>query len=400
MPNLRLCSTLFLATILAGCQQASGSGAPAEGAVATAAPASAAPAAPAPTRTAVGARVDELRGEVQRLDGNIDQHLATLAQIRQERDATAGQYYAAVGEISTRLQAGTTPSNPLMLAKWAEARGLLDKLEGNLSHVSALANDMAIDGQTGAYLDDSTRAVFAMPGALDEDHAQLRELDAEVGASQAKLSGEMTAVTNEINRQNASLGVERNNIATLAEGVRAGQFVGRSLANPPVRVAAAKAPQAKAAATHGKLHRGDKAKPAAPAETASAAPASDAPSLPAKPADKRSAKPAHSAAVSRDAHGALMVIRLDGYHERYEEALYSAVSRTLQAQPNAKFRVTGISPEGASSDETAARLGDVRRRVEDVQRSLLAFGLDPARVSTASTTNRRAPVEEIRVYKQ
>jgi hypothetical protein len=440
MPNLRLCSTFLLAAILGGCQQASVGGSTPQNGGNDAAPASFAPTvAAAPAGTAVGARAQELRGQAQQLNTTIDQHLAQLRQIRQERDAVADQYYAAVGEISARLHVGTTPSNPIMMAKWTEARGLLDKLEGNLSQVTALSNDMAVDGQTGDYLENSTRAVFVMPGAVDEDHAQLRALEEAVGASESKVSGELIEVTNEINRQNAALGIERNNLSTLAEGVRAGQYLGHSLANPPVRPAGkgagAPAKAAPAAATPhggpGHHHHGDKGKAktpaaapaldqpaqnAAPAQPADATPATDAPNpaapavettplpapAPTKPHDKRSVKPAHgtTAALPRDGHGALMVIRIDQYDQRYQEALYGAVSKALQRQPNAKFRIVGVTPEAGRPEDTALRLGDVRRHVEDVERSLLAFGVNGTQISTVSAADKRAPVEEIRVYKQ
>jgi len=394
--------------ILGGCQQATIGSAQSAGtnAVPAAAP-SAVPSRPvAPAGTAVGARAQELRAQAQELSGTIDGHLERLRQIRQERDAAAGQYYAVIGEIDGKLRTGTTPSNPILMAKWTEARGLLDKLEGNLSQVTALSNDMAIDGQTGAYLENSTRAVFVMPGAVDEDHAQLRALEAEVAASDSKVSGELIEVTNEINRQNAALGVERNNLATLAEAVSA-----------PAQGNAGKA----AAQQPKHRHHGNKATPPSPAPSAAPEAAASAPSgnasaqvapgveatplaAPAKSSDKRAAKSAHGASPAHAKaalpHGALMVIRFDGYQARYEEALYRAVSHTLAQQPNAKFRIVGVSPEAAQPDDTASRLGDVRRHVDDVQRSLLAFGLAPARISASSETNRRTPVEEIRIYRQ
>lgn len=430
MPNLRLRSTFLLAAILGGCQQA-----PAPSADIDSAPASVAPGAPAPSGTAAGSRTQELRGQVQQLKSGIDQHLAQLSQIRQERQALASQYYTQVGEISTKLQAGTTPSNPVLTQKWTEARRSLDKLEDNLSHVTALSNDMAVDGQTGVYLDDSTRAALLMPGALDEDHSQLRSLQAEVAGAQAEIGGELIDVTTEINRQNAALEIERNNIATLAESVRVGELLGHSLANNQLRYvslqaspaapigAPATAPVAhghgKAAGPHHQYalhrHKGAAMAHAAPAPgappsvqagpvLASSAAPSDAP-MPLTPSSqhvKPAAKPVHpvTKASAVDKRAPLMVIRFDRFTERYEEALYRAISQTLDAQPNANFQIRGVTPEASMPAGTAERLAAVRRHVEDVQRSLLAFGLTPTRISTSAEANVAAPVEEIRIYKQ
>lgn len=399
--------------------------------------------------------MQELRGQVQHLRSSIDQHLAMLRQIRQERQTAAERYYAQVGEISAKLQSGTTPSNPILTQKWTQARTSLDKLEDNLSRVTALSNDMAVDGQTGVYLDDSTRAAFLMPGALDEDHYQLRSLQAEVAGSQAEIGDELTDVTNEINRQNAALGIERNNIATLAEGVRVGELLGHSLANNqpryvsmqapgaavPIGAPATAAPAARTAPVahlHGKAagprhqyasrrHKGKgrmtahaapapgnpNAQPptqAVPAQTSTApspasnAPASNAPVAlsPSAQRVKPPARPVHpvTKASAVDKRAPLMVIRFDRFTERYEEALYRAVSQTLDAQPSASFEIRGVTPEASLPAGTAERLNAVRRHVEDVQRSLLAFGLTPTRIATSSEASVGAPVEEIRIYKQ
>jgi len=405
--------------------------------------------------------MQELRGQVQQLKSSIDQHLAMLRQIRMERQTAAERYYAQVGEISAKLQSGTTPSNPILTQKWTQARTSLDKLEDNLSRVTALSNDMAVDGQTGVYLDDSTRAAFLMPGALDEDHYQLRSLQAEVAGSQAEIGDELTDVTNEINRQNAALGIERNNIATLAEGVRVGELLGHSLANNQPRYvsmqgagaitpigAPAAAPGAvqqrpatgaparvngplahvhgKAAAPHhqyamrhhkgkGKMTAHAAPQPTdpnalapvqtAPVQTSTAPqPAPNAP-VPLSPSAQRvkpAAKPAHAVtkASAVDKRAPLMVIRFDRFTERYEETLYRTISQALDQQPNASFEIRGVTPEASLPAGTAERLNAVRRHVEDVQRSLLAFGLTPTRIATSSEASVGAPVEEIRIYKQ
>jgi hypothetical protein len=416
MPNLRLSSTFLLAALLGACQQTPVDSTPAPSFdAAPAAVSSPAPAPVASSSAAVLARMQELRSQVQQLKSSIDQHLAQLTQIRQERQAVASQYYAEVGEISAKLQGGTTPSNPILTAKWTHARSTLDQLEGNLSRVTALANDMATDGQTGTYLDDSTRATFAMPGALDEDHYQLRALQADVVGSQAEVGDELTDVTNEINRQNAALAVERNNIAILAESVRVGELLGHSFANgapryvvmpnkaAPAAPAAAPAhsqvtaPRHKQFASHKShrsvVHAGVPGAPSAPpAGTPTSAPAS---------APRHFAKPARATpAKAASAKGLLLTIRFDRFTERYEEALYRAVSQALEAQPDANFEIVGTTPEAAIPAGTAERLSDVRRHVGDIQRSMLAFGLTPARISTTSVASATQDVEVVRIYRR
>jgi len=145
--------------------------------------------------------------------------------------------------------------------------------------------------------------------------------------------------------------------------------------------------------------------PSAPDQTAVAPqPAPNAPASlnPSARHVKPAAKPAHAVtkASAVDKRAPLMVIRFDRFTERYEEALYRTISQTLDQQPNASFEIRGVTPEASLPAGTAERLNAVRRHVEDVQRSLLAFGLTPTRIVTSSEAAVGAPVEEIRIYKQ
>ena len=46
--------------------------------------------------------------------------------------STSAQYHTAIAGVTSRLQVGTTPGNPNLIARWNEAQSYLSALEGNV----------------------------------------------------------------------------------------------------------------------------------------------------------------------------------------------------------------------------------------------------------------------------
>ena len=65
-----------------------------------------------------------MRGDLQRLQTNINQHNQELQQARQGMASDAGSYYSLVASINSRLQVGTTPGNPQLVQQWTPGAGL------------------------------------------------------------------------------------------------------------------------------------------------------------------------------------------------------------------------------------------------------------------------------------
>ncbi len=301
-----------------------------------------------PTGTAVGQRVQQLRGDLQRLQTELSNENGSLQQIRGSARSTAATYHATVGEMNARLQVGTTPGNPNLVASWNEAQQLLQRVEEQLGQMSALSNQGASTSTLAVFLLGSTRATYGLSGAVDEDHRQLAILEDEVNQTVVLIDRLLSELTEDIQRTTSYTATERANLTALSVAVRNGEFLGGSLANRAYGVPP----------------------PAFPGGGA--------------------------ALVGRAAP--LVVIRFDQPRVQYEQALFSAVNRALERRPNAGFDLVGVAPASGTPAQVALASGRSQRHAEQVLRSLMDMGLPADRVSLSSTTNAAAQVDEVHVY--
>ena len=265
-----------------------------------------------PTGTIVGAKVQSLRGDVQRLEASISQQNGTLQQVRQSMAQNAGNYFTLVGSINSRLQVGTTPGNPELLAQWNQAQGALDRMNDDVAKLNSLANQVAQDSSLASYILQSIRAAYGLQGAVEEDHRQLRELEAEVQRNQVPIDTLLNALSDDIQRQGTYVANERSNMVTLSLAIQNGQLYGPSLASRGFVSTPMGAPSA--AATR--------------------------------------ERPVPGLAERRP----LVIIRFDQPKVDYEQALYTAVRRALDRRPDANFDLVAVAPNAGSPAQVALPL--------------------------------------------
>src|SRR3546814_7436245 len=90
------------------------------------------------TGTAVGRRVGELRQELSELQQSIASSSAQLEEIRAETVQDAQDYYRIIADINARLQVGTTPGNPILVAQWGDAQIKLDDISSDVDRKSVV----------------------------------------------------------------------------------------------------------------------------------------------------------------------------------------------------------------------------------------------------------------------
>lgn len=300
-----------------------------------------------PTGTFVGQKVQELRGDLERLQGSIANQNAQLQDLRARAVQNANVYHSTVGAIAAKLQVGTTPGNPVLVQQWNTAQIQLEQVSSDLAQMNSLSNDVASNAALSSYLLEATRASFGISGAVDEDHRQLAILEDETNKTTVLIDRLLSELTEDVARQTNYLGQERSNLTTLALGVSNGELYGTSLG--------ARAYVA----------------PAAPASAPGAGLASGRP---------------------------LVVIRFDRQNVQYEQALYDAVSKALERRPNAAFDLVAVTPGGGTPAEVALNSNSARRNAESVLRTLTNMGLPPERVSLAATTSPTATTTEVHLY--
>jgi hypothetical protein len=310
----------------------------------------AAPVTPgSPTGTIVGAKVVELRGDLQRLKNDINRQNGELQGVRQTMAQDAAAYYSLVGTINSRLQIGSTPGNPHLIAEWNQAQGALDRISSDVARLNSLSNQVSADSSLAAYILQSIEAAYQLQGAVEEDHRQLRELETEVHATTALTDQLLGALSDDVSRQTAYVGQERANLVTLSLAIKNGELYGQNLSESSFGGAGARAARSRP--------------------------------LP---------------AIAE--HRPLVIIRFDRPNVPYEQALYSAIRRTLQRRPDATFDLVAVTPNAGTPAQVALHTDASKRNAENVMRSLTSMGLAADRISLSATTSTAVRSNEVQIY--
>ncbi|HTZ77935.1 MAG TPA: hypothetical protein VMC10_08500 [Stellaceae bacterium] len=300
----------------------------------------------ASTGTYVGQKVAALRSDLQRLQANINQHNTDLQQARQGMAQDAASYYGLVAAINSRLQVGTTPGNPQLVAQWNQAQSSLDRLNDDIARLNTISNQAASDSALAAYILESVRAAYGLQGAVDEDHRQLNILENDVNRTVVLIDRLLNDLADDISRQSSYVTNERRNLTTLSLAIKNGELYGQSLANRAYSTAAG--PQLALSTT----------------------------------AERRP----------------LMVIRFDRPNVAYEQALYNAVSRALERRPGAAFDVVAVAPARGTPGQEALSTTTSKRNADAVVRSLTNMGLPADRINLSATTSGATQTNEVQVY--
>jgi len=192
-----------------------------------------APSNPAVSQTGtqtVRQRVQQLRADQTALAGGISRQQEQLNSARSQIGTDSSAYSSLVSSVTARLQAGTTPGNPELVAQWNEAQAKLDAITVLVGQLNSLASQVTTQASVAGYIVDNVRATYAVGGAVEEDHRNLRAIESEASRSIQdvdRLIGDLNA---EISRENGFLARERSNLAALSYGINVGR-----LGNPGLR---------------------------------------------------------------------------------------------------------------------------------------------------------------------
>jgi len=306
------------------------------------------------TGTFVGAKVVQLNRELESLKSSIGGANARFQQLRSVTEQNAQRYYAIVAAISARLQIGTTPGNPVLVAQWNTAQSELDRILTDIAALNTLANDVASQAAMSSYLVESINAAYGLSGAVEEDHRQLARVEDEVNRTVVLIDRLLNEVNDTIARQTAYVNNERRNLTTLSLAIKNGELFGPPLASRAFAAAVASQPVSGGSAA--------------------------------------------SAARDIDSREPLVVIRFDRKDVPYEQALYTAVSQALDRRPTATFDVVAVAPNRGTPAQVALNTNQSKRSAEKVFRTLTEMGLSGDRLTLSATTSARVQTNEVRIY--
>lgn len=302
------------------------------------------------TGTFVGQKAIELRNELRRLQSNVSKNNGALQSVRGKTVQDSQRYHGAVSAINARLQVGTTPGNPVLVEQFNQALSNLKKIGDDISDMNVLTTNVTADSTLAAFLAENTRAAFRLSGAIDEDHQQLAILEDEVNRTVVLIDRLLKELSEDIQRQTNYVATERSNLNTLSAAVKSGELMGSSLTN-----------RALTAATAGTINR-------------------------------------QTTPRSLVGRRPLVVIRFDRANVAYDQALYNAVSRSLDRRPNATFQLVAVAPASGGAARVALNSTKARRNAENVMRSLQRMGLPPQRIAVSARTSQAAQSNEVHLY--
>jgi hypothetical protein len=306
----------------------------------------------ASTGTFVGQKVQQMRGELSQLQQQVTQRNQQLQAARGGATQNSQRYHGTVAAVSTRLQMGTTPGNPILVSQWTQAQTDLDRMAADVGTLSNIANQVAADSAMSTYLLQSIKSTYSLQGAIDEDHRQLSVLEDETSKTVVLIDRLLGELSTDVARQTNYIGAERTNLTTLSAAIKQGELLGPGL--------------------------GNRANFYAGAQQFAAADAAAAP-------------------FAADGRTPLVVIRFDRADVPYQQALYNAVSQALARKPNAVFDVVAIAAGGTQA-QTASNQNQARRNADRVLRSLADMGLPASRVNVSAASSSQAATNEVQVF--
>ena len=323
-------------------------------------------AAPPPTpQSAVSGRVGEFRTESDRLTAKVNEDRKALDDLRAQRGALSGEYFDHVSAINARLQAGTTPGNPELMAVWQQAQSTLSGLDDAVTKLSDLGARLSTDSAEAGYLANAVRAAFSLEGAVEADHAQLADIQSQASSNQVVLDRLLADVADDINRQTDALAVEHRNLPTLLRAIEVGELLGGNLSNGS----------------------GGRPRPGPPVESAP---------LPA-PAPAPAREPLVIASKPAQ-HRPELVIAAAQSPAEYEPSLYKVVAAALQRSHGATIEVVAVLPSQGPPTSRALATESARHKAEAVARALVSFGVARDHVSTSATQGAELSAGEVWIY--
>jgi hypothetical protein len=288
-----------------------------------------------------------LRAEVQRLQEDLGRQNTESQRLHQALAQDSASYYGTVATIHSRLQIGTTPGNPEVVAQWNLAQVALDRMSADIARLAVLSGESASDSALATQILDSIKAGGAGAG----DQRQLQALESDTRTAQGQVRQLVDAIAQDITRQTAYLDNERTNLVGLLTAIKSGELYGKRLADGRYVAALSRTGVRRDAVLSGSSER----------------------------------KP-------------LVVIRFRQPQVAYEDALYGAVKRALERRPSASFDLVAVAPVATTPAQVDANGRAAKRYAATVLHSLTEMGVPAERVSLSSTTSASVKNDEVQIY--
>lgn len=297
------------------------------------------------TGTFVSEKVSSFRTELVSLQNSIRKHNTDLQKLRTSVTKEATEYASSISAIETKLQMGTTPGNPHVVASLQGAQNNIKNLTGSSILTNQLTTRIIADATTTSYVLNSIKTTYSVSGAVDEDHAELKILQSEAEETSIILNNMLNEARTDYANQLQYIDNANKTVNSLEEPVRRGRLGG--VAATPMF---------------------------APTPTVSP-----------------TQMPTTSAGVGFS-NRPLVVVKSDSIN--YKQGLKQAVNAALQTKSDMVFDVVSVTPAKASKDIR----NKTRNKASEVFQEMVLIGVNPENVglSAKSYTDSKSP--EVHIY--
>ncbi|MDZ4323314.1 MAG: hypothetical protein U1A05_04435, partial [Alphaproteobacteria bacterium] len=174
--------------------------------------------------TSVGAKVTELKKTLQVIETGSASLTQSTRELYEEAITEINKYYTATGEIEAKLQPGTTPANPKLIELRNRALQQLDQIAHTIGTMNGLITGFSEASQQVKVLSSSIQATLQIPGAVDEDHANLLLMSGVLKQLEGVITQILSIINTNTQRQNEWLTAERVRFATLSSAIDRGRL--------------------------------------------------------------------------------------------------------------------------------------------------------------------------------
>jgi hypothetical protein len=254
------------------------------------------------TTTGMGAKGTELRGQLQRLEGEVAEQTRQVDEIRRRLDESASNVDTRAEGIETKLKSRGTPNDPQLLTDWNDAQNQLNRSSEDVSRLANISTWTTSDAALVSYILQSVRAASGQPGISDQERRQLAQLERDANRVSVNVDRLVSQVSGEMANRNLFIAAAHRRLAALGPAITSG----------------------------------------------------------------RSAFATASSPAATSSRPALVTIRFDRPNVAYEEQLFGAVNEALERRPDVAFDVVAVSPPGAPASSATASKRNIESVVQSL----------------------------------
>ena len=177
-----------------------------------------------PTGTLVGEKVIELKMMMQDTEGRANSIIESIRDGYENAIIEVNQYHLIVSEIEAKLQLGTTPSNPGLVEMRNHAFQQLDEISDTINMLDSLSAGFSKSSEHVRLLSSQIEDALHMPGAVDEDHANLILMSDELSSVNEVISQSLEILNANTKRQSQWLNAERDHLANISAAIDKGKL--------------------------------------------------------------------------------------------------------------------------------------------------------------------------------